>query len=35
MRLYDTSPDDVVAKYDYFAGMWKYEEGKPGLQIKG
>ena len=35
LHLYDTSPDDVVAKYDYFGGMWKFEEGKPGLQVKG
>jgi cytochrome P450 len=35
LKIYDTSPDDVVAKYDYFAGMWKYEEGNMSLQVKG
>jgi cytochrome P450 len=35
LRIYNTSPEDVVAIYDYFAGMWKYEEGKMGLQVKG
>jgi cytochrome P450 len=35
LQLYDTSPDDVKNRYDFFAPMWKYEEGKPGLQVKG
>lgn len=35
LKLYDTSPDDVVAVHDFFGGMWKFEEGNMGLQVKG
>lgn len=35
LRLYDTSPEDVVAVHDFFGGMWKFEEGNMGLQVKG
>ena len=35
LKLYDTSPDDVVAQHDFFGGMWKFEEGNMGLQVRG
>jgi cytochrome P450 len=35
LRLYDTSPEDVVVISEYFGGMWKFEEGHNGLQVKG
>ena|ERR1700712_3497835 len=35
LKLYDTKPEDVVAIHDFFGGMWRYEEGMSGLQVKG
>jgi len=35
LRLYETSPQDVEAIHDFFGGMWRFEDGKPGLQVKG
>lgn len=34
MRLYETGPEDVEPVSDFFAGMWRYEEGKMSVQIK-
>jgi cytochrome P450 len=34
LRLYETTSADVEAVGDFFAGMWRYEEGKPGVQVK-
>jgi cytochrome P450 len=35
LRIHDTKPEDVVAIHDFFGGMWKFEEGHNGLQVKG
>ncbi|KAF2403936.1 cytochrome P450 [Trichodelitschia bisporula] len=35
LRLWETGPEDVKAIYDYFGGMWRFEEGSDGLQVKG
>ncbi|KAF2425828.1 putative cytochrome P450 [Tothia fuscella] len=33
LRLHETTKEDVEPVADYFAGMWRYEEGKPGIQV--
>jgi cytochrome P450 len=33
LELYQTGPEDCEAVADYFAGMWRYENGKAGLQV--
>ncbi|KAF2666069.1 putative cytochrome P450 [Microthyrium microscopicum] len=35
LKLYNTTKDDVEIRHDFFAGMWKYEKGDMGLQVKG
>jgi cytochrome P450 len=34
LRLYETTAEDVKPVADYFAGMWRYEEGRPSVQVK-
>jgi cytochrome P450 len=34
LRLYETTPEDVEPVADYFAGMWRYEEGRQSVQVK-
>jgi cytochrome P450 len=34
LRLYETTAEDIEPVADYFAGMWRYEEGKPGFQVR-
>jgi len=34
LELWETDASSVEAVADYFAGMWRYEDGKAGLQVK-
>ena len=33
LKLWETGPEDVEAVHDYFAGMWRFEDGRKGLQV--
>ena len=33
LELYYTTAEDVEAVHDYFAGMWRYENGSAGLSV--
>jgi len=35
LRLYEARPDDAEAVADYFAGMWRYDEARPAVRVKG
>lgn len=34
LELWETTADDVEVVADYFAAMWRYEDGKAGLEVK-
>jgi cytochrome P450 len=35
LSLFETEPEDVEAVHDFFGGMWRFEQGKWGLRVKG
>lgn len=34
MRLWDTTKRDMEYVHDYFGGMTRHENGRPGLRVK-